>query len=215
MTKLRYEVDPHNRLVLKGAGERSGVNRFRRVLDGAFKIGGGNSLLYHIKAPAAGFERGLKLPHQVRLDGKWSLTKNHDLKLTLNNWRRQALGDELTLAGQILQAQANSLLFVLTTRTRDNRTHTNILKLQGRWQADKCNRLEFELEKSGSSGGALTLGSAWEVNKRRQLVYRYQKAAVTGLLLSRRLIKGDGEAFVRLFSSRSESGVNIGLGRRW
>ena len=98
MEKVRYEIDPHNRLVIKKTGKKTKLARFRRVLDGRFKTDRINSLTYHIKAP---IPQDLNAPHQVKLRGRWSLTKNHDLRLTLDKWRRQTFGDQLTLQGDI------------------------------------------------------------------------------------------------------------------
>jgi hypothetical protein len=176
LQKLRYEVDPHNRLIVGKAGKRSSLTRFRKVLEGRFKTGRNNILIYHIKAPMYGAESGLKVPHQVKLKGKWSLTENHDLKLTLDKWRRQSLGDELTLQGEILQAQANSLLFAVTTRSKENIPLTYLFRLRGIWQTDKHNRLTFRVKKGRGRYDALVFDGIWEVDKHHRIVYRYEKS---------------------------------------
>jgi len=173
--KFRYEIDPHNRLVVQETGKRLRLARFRKVLDGRFKIGPNNSLIYHIKAPMQGVTPDPKAPHQVKLRGKWSLTKNHDLKLTLDKWRRQQVGDELTLQGEIIEAEANSLLFAVTTRTKENIASTHVLKLQGSWQADKHNRITFRVKKGRGRYDTLIFDGIWEVNRNHRIVYRYEK----------------------------------------
>ena len=186
MEKLRYEVDPHNRLIIQETGKKLPLTRFRRVLDGRFKTGPNNSLIYHIKAPMYGVTPDLKAPHQVKFRGKWSLTKNHDLKLTLDKWRRQRVGDELTLQGQIVAASADSISFAVTTRSKKDIATTDILKLQGRWQADEHNRLTFRVKKGEGRHDTLTLDGIWEVDKNHRIVYRYEKAQ---LIRKRRLKK--------------------------
>ncbi len=176
MQKLRYEVDPHNRLIVSETGEKSGLTRFRRVLDGRFKTGPGNTLIYHIKAPMEGLAPELTAPHQVKLQGKWSLTENHDLRLTLDKWRRQTFGDELTLQGELIRAEANALLFAVTTRTKEGLPSIYILKLEGVWQADKQNRLTFRVNKGEGGHDTLTLSGIWEINERHRIVYRYEQA---------------------------------------
>ncbi len=175
MQKLRYEVDPHNRLVVSETGKSLPPTRFRRVLDGSFKTGPGNSLIYHIKGPMYGLEAERQAPHQVKLRGEWALTKNYDLKLTLDKWRRQTFGDQLTLQGQIVAAGANSLLFAVSTRSEQDIDTRNILKLEGRWQADKRNRLSFRVNKGQGRHDTLTFAGIWEVDKRQRIVYRYEK----------------------------------------
>lgn len=172
MTKIRYEVDPHNRLVAKDAERRTKLTRFRKVYNGRFKVSKGNSLTYHIKAP---FPDDINAPHQVKLKGRWSLNKNHDLVFTLDKWKRQTFGDQLTLHGGIIEVNKNSLLFGLTTRTKDNLPSTYILKLRGSWQADRLNRLSFRANKEKGKYDILNLQGKWEVDKNYKIIYHYEK----------------------------------------
>ena len=171
--KVRFEVDPHNRLVIAKTNEKTGVQRFRHVLTGRFKTDKNNSLFYHVKAPTP---QGAQIPHQVKLRGNWSLTDDHKLELTLNKWGRQTFGDKLTLQGRILDVRKNSLLFSVTTKTKENVQSTYILNLAGAWQADKNNRLTFRVKRERGQHDILTFDSAWEINKQHQIIYKYEKA---------------------------------------
>ncbi|UCB56869.1 MAG: hypothetical protein JSV30_06660 [Candidatus Omnitrophota bacterium] len=179
MPKLRYEVDPHNRLVVSGTDKKLPLGRFRRVFDGRFKIGPGNTLIYHIKGPMYGLGPEEKTPHQVKLRGKWALTKNHDLVLTLDKWRRQRIGDELTLQGEVIAAEASSLLFAVTTRSEKDLASTYLLKLQGIWQADEHNRLIFRVKRGQGRHDTLIFEGIWEINKHHRIIYHYKKAQLT------------------------------------
>ena len=169
MSTVRYEVDPQNRLVV-------GLPRFRKVLDGRFKISGNNTLTYQVKSPLSA---GRKVPHQVKLKGDWSLDKDHNLKLTFDKWGRQASGDALTLQGEIIDAGKNSLLFALTTKTSAGSYSAYLLQLQGAWQADKFNRLSFRVDRSKDKYDLLVFGGAWQINDKYQIVYEYRKEALT------------------------------------
>ncbi len=172
MPRIRYEVDPHNRLIIDKSGKKSELSRFRRVLDGRFRISRRNTLTYHIKTPLSG---NIGIPRQVKLRGRWSLTENHDLRLTLDKWRRQSFGDQLTLQGDIIDVSKNSLLFALTTRTKEGVQSIYTLKLQGSWQADKNNRLTFRVKKGQDKHDILIFDGIWKIDKNYQLVYQYQK----------------------------------------
>jgi len=177
--KITYEVDPYNRLIIDKSGKKSGLSRFRQVLDGRFKIDKDNKLTYHIKTPTP---KGTEIPYQVKLDGVWSLDKNHNLCLTLNKWGRETLGDKLTLQGEIIGTLKNSLAFSLTTRTKDNTQSIYILQLKGAWQADKRNRLTFRVQKEKGSYDILTFRGAWKINPsnsgagKHYIIYEYEKA---------------------------------------
>lgn len=173
MEKVRYEVDPHNRLVIKKTGKQTELRQFRRVLDGRFKVANDNTLTYHIKAP---FPQDLGAPHQVKFKGKWSLTNNHDLRFTLDKWRRQTFGDQLTLQGDIIDVDKNSLLFAVTTRTKGNIQSIYCLKLQGCWQADEHNRLTFRVKRERQGYDILTFDGIWQLGKNYELIYQYEKA---------------------------------------
>jgi len=172
MEKVRYELDPHNRLVIKKTGKRAELRRFRQVLNGRFRTDNNSNLTYHIKAP---IPQDIKAPHQVKLRGRWSLTKNHDLRLTLDKWRRQTFGDQLTLQGDIIDIDKNALLFAVTTRDKDGVKSIYALKLQGSWQADKSNRLTFRVKKGQDEYDILTFDGIWGINKNHQIIYQYKK----------------------------------------
>jgi len=172
MQKVRYELDPHNRLLLK-SGKKSILTGFRRVIDGRFKVDKNNELSYHAKSPVS---RGQRFPNQLRLRGEWSLTNSHDLRLTLDKESRETFGDKITLQGKILDVKANSLLFAITTKTKEGVQKTYVLNLGGAWKADKHNRLSFHVKREKQRTDILTFKGAWEINKNHQIVYRYKKA---------------------------------------
>src|SRR3989338_2118402 len=118
---VRYEVDPHNRLVIYKTGRKSGLPKFRKVLDGRFKTDELNNLSYHIKAPLS---RSENIPHQIKLKGEWSLTDDHDLRLTFEKEARETLGDQIALQGEILDVNESSLLFAVTTTTKTDTQST-------------------------------------------------------------------------------------------
>ncbi len=172
---VRYEIDPHNRLLINQPPKKSGLSKFRRIIEGRFKIGKGNTLTFHIKAPSEGVIEELNLPHQLKFKGTWSLTKDYNLKLTLNKWRRQTFGDEITLQGEILKVEAHSLIFAVTQRTKESVSSTYILRLEGSWQADKNNRLAFRVKKESGIFDTLIFDGIWEVNRRHKIIYHYEK----------------------------------------
>lgn len=175
MQKVRYELDPHNRLVLDKSGGKSDLPKFRKVLDGQFKTDQDNNLSYHIKAPLS---EGENIPHQIKLKGEWSLTDNHELRLTLDKQGRETFGDQITLQGEILDVNETSLLFAVTTKTKEDTQSTYVLNLGGSWKADENNRLSFNVKKEKGAYNILTFNGVWEINKNHQIIYQYEKAVL-------------------------------------
>ena len=155
---VEYSIDPSGRLKI-----------MRVVLDGEFDIDKTNTLTYRVKQPIPS-----GVPQQLRLSGKWSLDKEHNLSLALDKENNLST-DKLTLTGEIIDARADELAFSMTTKDSAGRTHLSILKLSGRWQVDKYNRLSFLVAKENDLYDTLTLGGAWEVNKQNQIIYTYTK----------------------------------------
>ncbi|MDP3791764.1 MAG: hypothetical protein Q8R38_06965 [Candidatus Omnitrophota bacterium] len=173
MQKIRYELDPYNRLILNEAGRKSAFPKFRQVLDGRFKTDKFNNLSYHIKAPLAPDD---KIPDQIRLSGEWSLTDDHKLRLKLDKLGRETFGDQITLQGEILDVDKNSILFALTTTTKEDTRTTYVLNISGSWKADEFNRLYFHVRKETGRYDILTFNGIWQINKDHQIVYQYEKA---------------------------------------
>ncbi len=170
--KIRYEIDPHNRLVYEKTGEESEVLGFRTVLDGSFEIDENNYVTYHVKK-----SQGSDIPQQVKLKGAWSLNNDHNLVLTLDKWGNQIAGDKLIVESELIDAQDNRLAFSLTSKDSQGNDHIYIVKLGGRWQADENNRLTFNIEKEKGITDRITLRGAWEVNKQNEIIYTYEKFA--------------------------------------
>jgi len=168
--KIRFEIDPHNRLVYEKTGRKSNIPGFRTVVDGKFEIDKDNQIIYHVKKA-----QGSDIPQQLKLKGKWALDKGHNLALTLDKWGDQIAGNKLTLKSELIDAKDNMLAFSLTTKDSKNNTHIYIVKLGGRWQADKYNRFTFNVQKETGISDKITLTGAWEVNKQNEIIYTYEK----------------------------------------
>ena len=169
--KISYEIDPHNRLIAKKTGKTSGVTGYRQILDGRFKIGKDNSLTYHIKKSSQ-----TDIPQQVKLFGNYSLNKNRNLVLTLNKWNNQVQGNKLIIKGQLLDAKDDELSFSVGTRDSIGNGTIYILKLSGAWQADKYNRLSFNVKREKGAIDNLTLEGAWKINNNNEIIYTHTES---------------------------------------
>ncbi len=159
--RIKYEIDPHNRLV------RLGPAGLREVLEGRFKTDNRNQLIYHVKRPV-----GRDTLQQIRFKGKWELDPQHRLVLTLDKWYQQIAGNKLTLQTQLLDVRDNEVVFTMTTKNTGTNQTISLLRLGGIWQADSDNRLFFQVEENE---GVLKLKGEWRINKRYEIEYDLEK----------------------------------------
>lgn len=167
MTKIWYEVDPHNRLIIKKSGRKTSLATFRTCVEGRFKIDGNNSLFFYASKTYK------DIPQQIKLQGKWSIDKEHNLVFTLNKWGNQVAGNKLTLTTEINSLDNNEISFTLATREAGNKQSIYLLRLGGVWQADERNKLMFAVEKD-KEGDEIKFLSSWQL-KNNRIIYTYYK----------------------------------------
>ena len=161
-SRVYYEVDPHNRLVVKSLPKKSNVKKFRKVVEGRFKTDEKNRLYYEVFKSSKS-----NIPQKIKFSGKYSLDMRHNLNYTLDKWGNQYAGNRLRLKTVIMDANSNRIVFIVNSKKS-----IYTMKLQGAWHADKNNRLAFGIDKQGDE---LTLSNAWKVNKHNEIIYRYGK----------------------------------------
>lgn len=164
LKKIRYEIDPHRRLVATAGG-------MRQVLDGTLKISADNELVYHVKRPVAG-----DAPQQVRCRGTWALDAKQRLVFFLDKWDRRVAGGKLVLGAEVLSASGHELVFTLTGRDSDGKEKMILLTFGGSWQVDTANRLNFLVERESGSPDRLRFRGSWAVNRNHELTYRFSGA---------------------------------------
>jgi hypothetical protein len=167
---IQYDIDPHNKLVFTKSSRRKGLPKFRKVLEGRFKTDKNNTLTYHIKRSSAP-----DLPQQIKLDGKWSLDRDYNLRLSLNKWQKNP-GGSITLKGDITDVKANSIFFAVTVKNHPSKSTVYILELKGSWRTDKYNRLIFHVNKKNGETDHLLFKGTWDINKNNSIVYTYKKS---------------------------------------
>ncbi len=169
--KIRFEIDPFNRLIYKETGKKSKLPGGRTVLEGSFKIDKNNNLIYEVKKSLLS-----AIPENVKFKGNWSLDTNHNLILTLNKWGNQIYGNKLVIKTDLREAEANRLTFEAATKDFSGKTRLYLLNFSGRWQADKFNRLNFNVKREKGEINTLTLEGGWEVNRKNEIIYTYMKS---------------------------------------
>lgn len=167
--RIYYVLDPYGRLIVNRQGRKSNVKRFRKVLNGRFKVGPGNNLYYEVYKPQQGE------PQKIGLSGKYSLDKQHNLVFSINKWNNKYAKRGSRLRAKLIGATGSELLFTVGTKTDKNKRSFYVMTLNGAWQIDKRNRLTFGVKKEDDSIDSLTFFNAWSINKNNEIEYSYGK----------------------------------------
>lgn len=167
--KLTYKINKDNQLtIIKG----------KEILhpEGSFTVDNDNQLVYEIKEFAY-WRQEHRISERITLKGEWGIDVNQNLLFTLRKTQTQSGGERLLLKSKIVQAKANYLVFSLDTQGKSGTHSLRLLQLNGRWQADKYNRLQF-LVKRIETSDTLTFQGSWQV-KNNSLTYTYRKTSLT------------------------------------
>ena len=144
--------------------------------NGYFTINSNNQLVFEVKEPKD-WRLLHGIPARIVLEGKWDIDINHNLIFTLRKTQTQSGYERLNFKSQLIQARTNSLIFTFGTQGKAGTHAPRLLQLQGKWQADKYNRLQFLIKRLKSSSDTLTLQAGWQV-KKNNLIYTYKKTSL-------------------------------------
>lgn len=169
-SKVFYEVDPHNRLIIKKTKGPSSVKRFRKVVNGRFKTDAKNKLYYEVFKSSDS-----DIPQKIKFSGDYSLDKKGNLIFIMDKWNNQYAGNRLRLKTGIIDASDSELIFLLNSRISEDKETSYTMKLCGAWRADKNNRIGFDVEKSPDEFDNLTFFNAWKLNEDNEIEYSYGK----------------------------------------
>jgi hypothetical protein len=147
-TRLKNFLDEHNRIVFSekdaGLSSRSFVDR-----------------------GAEGF-----IPKKTVIDGKWSLTDSHDLKLSVSASDSAYFGRTIILKGDILAASSSGLIFRVRHSDALSGSRSGTVELKGVWAADSKNRITFRVAKADGRYDVLTFQGIWNIGPNNELSYK-------------------------------------------
>jgi hypothetical protein len=118
----------------------------------------------------------------IPVRGKFALTKTNQLIYfveEVSSWRKKyGFSDIVRFKGECIEAKGNSLVFQITGPGEPSAQSFYLLKLSGTWFANEYNQLSFAVKKSGSPD-VLTFQGEWELNRRQQVIYSYERMDLT------------------------------------
>jgi hypothetical protein len=172
MTKIKRRSKPLAGVSLKKPFALSSPLRKTLIIEDRFRVEN-NRLHYWMAAPEG--RRGEQLPHSAQIDGKWSLSENHDLTLKCRQSRSVAFTDKIMLDADIAYARKNSLGFAARRSVNRKGAERKTFELNGKWKCDRYNRLVFLVRKKDGAYDSLLFKGAWDISDSFDIVYKYGK----------------------------------------
>ena len=166
---------------------------------------GKNKAIVRYKLVDAGKDHKEDLKNIV-IDGKWSLTPEHDLKLHISGSKEPLLENKtIIFSGVISDTGGNELKFRLRQYDNVFGNRTTGLSLRGRWKEDNNNRITFQVSRSNAKYDPLTFQGVWDINKNNELIYNYKRTVLKtrtkelqGLVFKGFWVLGKNKAIYRL-----------------
>ncbi|MFA6636711.1 MAG: hypothetical protein WCV56_06385 [Candidatus Omnitrophota bacterium] len=112
------------------------------------------------------------IPRKTVIDGKWSLTDEYDLKLSVSASDSAYFGRTIILKGDILAASSSGLIFRIRHCDALSGTRYGTVELKGVWAADSKNRISFRVAKADGRYDVLTFQGIWNIGSNNELSYK-------------------------------------------
>ncbi len=207
-----WQADSNNRLVFR-VNKQAGSSDIL-TLNNAWIINKHQRIVYEYKKSCLSDQQ--KITRSLMFKGYWDIRDKTRLYYTL---------DKKTGSGFAFQAgagifKANYIKYYLDIGVRGIKNPVErVITLQGSWKIKKGIGLTFEVKYEKQKIEAIAFGAQVELTKKDELSLELKnqrdQPLAAQLTLSRKMLKGDGEAFLSLLKSKQESGVFVGAGFRW
>ncbi len=131
-----------------------------------------------IKTCSINAKNQLVINKNVTVDGTWSLTTDHELCLTLDATQDTQFGDKIILSGRFNDVSPNILSFETSHHENPSNITSDIIALQGVWEADENNKLIFKVKKESGRHDVLTFTNTWIMDDKNRIIYEYETASL-------------------------------------
>lgn len=204
----RWQADPRNRLEFV-VDRREGPAE-RLTLQGAWQLGPLHEILY----------RTGPRERLLRFQGGWEIGEGRRLAYVLDRSADSVFRFRGAFQSPSLLPKTGQIRYQLGAEVEGRRRRSGpAITLFGKWKLSRDFGLTFELDRRDGRtrgidfGADYSLGNSGDVQV--ELKSRQGEPLGMELTLNRRLLRGQGEAFLRLRRSIEESAVEGGLRFRW
>ena len=208
-----WQADKQNRLTFRLNSTRTNPDIL--TFAGAWEVGENYEFIYRYQKE--GLVRGERTTQTLLFKGHWDIYNKARLAYVLNA-STGSLFDFKTSVGVFKDKYIKYEVGIGVGRKR-SAALKRVITLFGSWKMEPSSGLVFEVEKSGRAVDSIALSAQAKLSKKDTIIFTLKnnlnRTLGAELGLSRDIIQGDGQAFIKLLASKGEQGVFVGMGRRW
>ncbi len=209
----RWQADAKNRLTF--LVEREGGRHDRLTLRGGWAVGPHQELRYQYQR--AGADDRAR-PQTLTFAGAWDLTARRQLTYVLDVGEDSTFRFRGTLQTPSILAKTGELRYQLGVEVAGRR-RVQTLTVFGVWRLSRTLGVMFEVPYAGGRVGTMTFGASYRAGDggtvTAALTARDGRPLGVEVVFSREILRGQGEAFVRLRRALDETAVEGGVRVRW
>ncbi|MDD5438877.1 MAG: hypothetical protein PHS37_01670 [Candidatus Omnitrophica bacterium] len=207
-----WQADKNNRLTFAVKRECGACDTL--TFQGAWDINKNNQLTYTYEK--ADLLTKSKKVHTLAFEGHWDIRDKARVSYVIGGSTESAF-DFKTNVGILRKNYVQYELGIwLKGRTREIKRS---LVLYGTWNIRAGSGLSFKAAYAGGKIYSVSFGAFAKLNRDGTVAFRLLKERKRplglALTLSQEILKGDGEAFLKILKQGPEAGIYIGVGGRW
>lgn len=207
-----WQADKHNRITF-GVQKTKGKHDIL-VFNGTWALNNQHRIIY--KYEKARLVRKRKEIHTLIFKGRWNIRDKTRLYYEIDQQSDSAFAFKTGIG--IFKSNYIKYKILIGVSGGANPASRTVT-LNGIWKIKKNVGLIFEIKYEDGKTHAITFGANVKLTTRDEISFKIRnetdKPLGGELKLSHKILKGDGEAFLRMLKTRDEAAVTIGAGFRW
>ena len=204
----RWQADEYNRFTFNVKKETGSTDKI--ILRGAWEVNNQNEIIYTYEKSTHGKKE--KIIKTITLKGYWDIAGKHRIKYVLS----KEIESEFDFKVSVGKPAARGLEYEIGVGASPRK---KTIMLFGSWKISKNLGVSFEMPCAKGKIRRVILGGWVKFDKNHKLKIRLQNKTGEDLgidvKLSKNILEGQGEAFIRALRTQKEVSVVAGIGFRW
>ena len=204
-----WQADKRNRLTFNAERESGAADNL--ILEGAWEINSNNEIIYsrtrHIKAKGR-----IDITDALIFKGYWDIDKKNRVSYVLNKQLNSRFDFEVGFIRPVKEGMEYQIAIGIAPKTKR-------LTLCGQWRLNERLGLLFEMPCQGRQIQSISFGAACKLGENNAVNFKLKNIRDENLdidlKLSRKALKGQGEAFVQALKDAKEISLTAGIGFKW